>query len=195
MSRLKPLKPEEMNAEQLKYHEMIMARPIFKDLAKNSPLEGPYDAWVRSPDLMQSLLPYARYVREGGVLEARLVELAIITVGRVWSAEFEFAAHAVYAVKAGIDPEIVEAIDRNEIPEFEKDDEAAVYRFAKELTSMYRVEDETYQAALEQIGEQGVVELIALMGLYVMVCMSLNAFEVPLMDGMKKPFAGKGGVG
>ena len=195
MSRLKPLKPEEMNAEQLKYHEMIMARPIFKDLAKNSPLEGPYDAWVRSPDLMQSLLPYARYVREGGVLEARLVELAIITVGRVWSAEFEFAAHAVYAVKAGIDPEIVEAIERNEIPEFEKDDEAAVYRFAKELTSMYRVEDETYRAALEQIGEQGVVELIALMGLYVMVCMTLNAFEVPLMEGMKKPFAGKGGVG
>jgi len=195
MSRLKPLKPEEMNAEQLKYHEMIMARPIFKDLAKNSPLKGPYDAWVRSPDLMQSLLPYARYVREGGVLEARLVELAIITVGRVWSAEFEFAAHAVYAVKAGIDPEIVEAIDRNEMPEFEKDDEAAIYRFAKELTSMNRVENETYRAALEQIGEQGLVELIALMGLYVMVCMTLNAFEVPLMDGMKKPFAGKGGVG
>jgi 4-carboxymuconolactone decarboxylase len=141
---------------------------------------------------MQSLLPYAHYVREGGVLEARLVEMAIITVGRVWSAEFEFAVHAQYAVKAGIDPEIVEAIRRNEIPRFEKDDEAAVYQFAKELTSTYRVEDETYQTALEQIGEQGVVELIALTGLYVMVCMTLNAFEVPLMEGMKKPFPDEG---
>lgn len=194
MSRLRPLKPEEMNEEQLKYHELIMARPIFRDLAKNSPLEGPYNAWIRSPDLMQSLLPYARYVREGGVLDARLVELAIITVGRVWSAEFEFAAHAVYAVKAGIDRRIVEAIRRNEMPEFERDDEAAVYRFAKELTSEYRAEDETYQTAIEQIGEQGLIELIALMGFYVMVCMTLNAFEVPLMEGMKKPFAGKAGV-
>jgi hypothetical protein len=36
------------------------------------------------------------------------------------------------------------------------------------------------------------VELIGLMGLYVMVCMTLNAFEVPLMEGMEKPFAGDG---
>ncbi len=188
MSRLKLLKPEEMTEEQRKYHELILMRPIFKDLPKDSPLEGPYNAWVRSPEMMQAVLPYAQYVRDNGVLEARLVELALITVGRVWEAEFEFAAHAVFAVKAGIDPEIVEAINRNEKPEFDKEDEAAVYRFAGELTSEYRVGDETYQAALEQIGEQGLVELIGLMGLYVMVCMTLNAFEVPIMAGMKKPF-------
>lgn len=191
MSRLKPLKPEEMNEEQLQYHELLLTRPIFKDLPKDSPLEGPYNAWLRSPELMQSLLPYAQYVREGGVLEARLVELAIITVGRIWSAQFEFAVHEQYARKAGIDPETVEAIRRNETPEFEKEDEAAVYRFAKELTSNYRVDDETYQAAVEQIGERGLVELIALMGMYVMVCMTLNAFEVPLMEGMKPPFPGE----
>jgi len=189
MSRLKSLEPKEMNAEQLKYHERVMARPIFKNLAKNAPLEGPYNAWIRSPALMRSLWPLAQYLREDGILDARLVELAIITVGRVWSAEFEFAAHALYAVKAGIDPGIVEAISRNEPPEFEKDDEAAVYQFARELTAGYRVEDKTYQAATEQIGEQGLVELIGLMGLYVMVCMTLNAFEVPLMEGMENPFA------
>ena len=188
MSRLRPLKPEEMNEEQLKYHELIMARPIFRNLAKNAPLEGPYDAWIRSPGLIHSLWPLAQYLREDGVLAPRLVELAIITVGRVWSAEFEFAAHASYAIKAGIDPQIVEAIRRNERPEFERDDEVAVYRFSRELTSGYRVKDETYQTAREQIGEQGLVELIGLMGLYVMVCMTLNAFEVPLMEGMEKPF-------
>lgn len=192
MTRLKLLKPEEMSEEQRKYHELILTRPIFKDLPKDSPLEGPYNAWIRSPELLQSLLPYALYVREQGVLDARLVEMAIITVGRIWSAEFEFAVHAQYALKAGIDEEVVEAMRRDEEPVFKKDDEAAVYRFTKELTSSYRVGDETYQAAIEQIGEQGVVELIALMGLYVMVCMTLNAFEVPLMKGMKKPFPDKG---
>jgi len=171
---------------------MIMARPIFKNLPEDSPLEGPYNAWVRSPGLIRSLLPFLQYVREDGVLDARLVELAIITVGRVWSAEFEFAAHALNAVKAGIDRRIVEAIRCHEEPEFEKDDEAAVYRFAKELTSECRVEDKTYQGTIEQIGEQGLVELIALMGLYVMVCMTLNTFEVPLIEGMKKPFSDKG---
>lgn len=192
MSRLRLLKPEEMNAEQLKYHELIMARPLFKNLPRDAPLEGPYDALIRSPALLRSLIPFSQYVREEGVLEARLVELAIITVGRVWSSEFEFAAHAPSAVRAGIDPGIVEAIRRSERPEFEKDDEAAVYRFAEELTSRRWAEDKTYQAVVEQIGEQGLVELIGLMGLYGMVCMILNTFEVPVMEGMKRPFARTG---
>jgi 4-carboxymuconolactone decarboxylase len=191
MSRLKPLKPEDMNPEQLKYHEVIMDRPVFKGLPKNTPLAGPYNAWIRSPALIRAMMPFSQYVREEGILETRLVELAIITVGRVWSSVFEFAAHAPNAVKAGIHPEVVAAIRRNEEPRFEKDDEAAVYSFAKELAKNFQVEDETYRKVVEQIGEQGLVELIGLMGFYVMVCMTLNTFEVPVSLGLENPFTEK----
>lgn len=189
MSRLKPLLPSEMTEDQLKYHEIIMQRPIFKDYPKSAPLEGPYNPWVRSPKFARSMTEMSTYVREDGILEERLVELAIVTVGRVWSAEFEFAAHSPRAVKAGISQAAVDAISRNEEPQFEKVDETAVYNFALNLTKNCRVDDATYQAAVEQIGEQGVVELIGLMGFYVMVCMTLNTFEVQLIDGMENPFS------
>ena len=188
MSRLRPLPPGEMNEDQLKYHEIIMQRPIFKNLPKTAPLEGPYNPWVRSPIFARSMADFSQYVREDGILENRLVELAIITVGRVWSAEFEFAAHWPRAVEAGISQAAVDAISRNQEPQFEKDDEKAIYDFSKNLTQNCRVDDGIYQAAVEQIGEQGVVELIGLMGFYVMVCMTLNTFEVPLIEGMENPF-------
>jgi 4-carboxymuconolactone decarboxylase len=188
MSRLKPLLPREMDEEQLKYHDIIMKRPIFKNSPKDAPLEGPYNPWVRSPAFAASMVPFSQYVREDGILENRLVELAIITVGRVWAAEFEFGAHAPMAVKAGISKETVAAISRNETPTFEKKDEKAVFEFTKQLTQTCRVDDGTYQAAIDHIGEQGVVELIGLMGFYVMVCMTLNTFQVPLIEGMRKPF-------
>ena len=180
-----------MDEEQLKYHEIIMQRPIFKNYPKDSPLEGPYNPWVRSPAFARSMTRFSQYVREDGILEDRLVELAIITVGRVWLAEFEFAAHAPRAVKAGISREAVDAISRNEIPVFDQQDEKAVYEFTKKLTENCRVDDQTYQAVVEHIGEQGVVELIGLMGFYVMVCMTLNTFEVQLIEGMETPFPGK----
>ena len=188
MSRLKHLSPSEMTEDQLKYHEIIMQRPIFKNYPKTAPLEGPYNPWVRSPSFARSMSEFSQYVREDGILEDRLVELAIITVGRVWSAEFEFAAHAPRAVKAGISQQAVDAISRNQNPQFDKSDETAVYNFARNLTQNHRVDEPTYQAAVEQIGEQGVVELIGLMGFYVMVCMTLNTFEVQLIEGMEKPF-------
>jgi len=191
MSRLRPLPPKEMTEEQLKYHEIIMKRPIFKNYPKDAPLEGPYNPWVRSPAFAGATAQFSQYVRIDGILEDRLVELAIITVGRVWSAQFEFAAHAPRAVTAGISQEAVDDINRNENPTFEKDDEKAVYNFARELTETCRVGDQTYQEAIDQIGEQGVVELIGLMGYYVMVCMTLNTFEVQLIEGMDKPFPDK----
>lgn len=55
-----------------------MARPIFINLAKNLPLEGPRNARIRSPGLTGSLLPFAEYLWDDGILQARHVELAII---------------------------------------------------------------------------------------------------------------------
>ena len=45
-----------------------------------------------------------------------------------------------------------------------------------------------YQRAVEGFGEQGLVEMIATIGYYTMVAMTLNAFEVQA-PGDTQPFA------
>ena len=164
MARLEALSLEEMTLEQKAYYEQIMSRPNFQDLPAGTPLGGPFAAWVKSPDLAASFESFASYVRTQSKIENRLRELAIITVGRIWSAEVEFAAHSALAVRAGIGEEIVEAIRHRQEPSFENNDEAAVCRFAQALTSTYEVDDETYQTVAQALGEQALVELIGLMG-------------------------------
>lgn len=102
-------------------------------------------------------------------MEGRLVELAIITVGRVWSAEFEFAVHAPNAVKAGIDRGTVESIRRNETPEFVRDDEAAVYLFAKFLgdRSLTPQQIRFVEMVIDQLTARGVMDASAL---YIVLC-------------------------
>ena len=66
-------------------------------------------------------------------------------------------------------------------------DEAVVYDFCDELRATRRVSDATLAAAVDLLGEQGVIDLIGVSGYYVAVSMTLNVAEVPLPDGLEPP--------
>lgn len=191
MSRLKPLAPADMTPDQKQYYDSIMNRPNNKAIPADTPLGGPFHAWQRSPAFAEKLGVWEQYLRKDGLLETRLLELATIVVGRIWSAEIVFASHGPAAVAAGVDPEIVEAIRRRETPVFEKADEAAVYHFTDQLTRTCEVDDAVYGDALDVLGEAGLVELVGLAGLYVTASMTLNAFRIPVRPGMKRPYPDK----
>jgi 4-carboxymuconolactone decarboxylase len=191
LSRLKPLAQGDMTPAQKAYYNSIMGRPNNKDIPADTPLGGPFHAWQRSPAFAEKLGVWEQYLRKDGLLEPRLLELATIVVGRIWSAEIVFASHGPAAVAAGLDPDIVEAIRRREPPVFKKVDEAAVYHFTDQLTRTYEVDDDVYGDALELLGEAGLVELVGLAGLYVTASMTLNAFRIPVRPGMKRPYPDK----
>jgi 4-carboxymuconolactone decarboxylase len=191
MSRLTPLAPQDMTPAQKNYYDALMQRPNNKNQPAGVPLTGPFHAWQRSPEFAEKLGVWEQYLRKDGLLEPRLLELATITVGRIWSAEIVFGSHGPAAVVAGIDPEIVESIRRRETPVFEKSDEAAVYHFTHQLTQNYGVDDAVYADALDALGEAALVELIGLAGLYVTASMTLNAFRIPVRAGMKRPYPDK----
>lgn len=69
------------------------------------------------------------------------------------------------------------------------DAEKVVYGFGREFLDTKRVSDARYAAVAEHIGVLGVVELVHTMGHYHNVCMTLNAFNVPLPEGVELPFA------
>ena len=67
-------------------------------------------------------------------------------------------------------------------------DEAIVYDFSTELRERHRVTDTTFERARLLLGERGVVDLMALMGYYDLVAMTLNVDRYPLPDGAQLPF-------
>src|SRR5205085_12648761 len=92
--------------------------------------------------------------------------------------------------KTGIADEIIEALAKSERPRFTKDDEAAVYEFCSELYATRRVSEATYEAARRHFGEQGVVELVGILGYYALVSMTLNVFGIEVPGGTTPPLAG-----
>ncbi len=201
MSRLEPLTRDRMDEEQRATFDSIVesrsrvpkrGEGVYEPMQPRpeGPLGGPFDPWLRSPRVADRLVAIGGALRFQTSLPARLIELAILVTARAYTAQYEWYAHERFAHRAGIEPEIIDAIKRGEAPSFEKEDDAAVYAFATELHAVRRVSDAIYARAREQIGERGVVELTALLGYYALVSMTLNTFEVELPSGAEPPLEG-----
>ena len=57
-------------------------------------------------------------------------------------------------------------------------DEATVYDFATQLHRQHQVSDAVYKDAVARFGEQGVTDLVAVLGYYDLVSMTLNVAQV-----------------
>ncbi len=146
-------------------------------------LIGPFNAFVHAPGVGRHLSRLGGRLRFRTSIERRLSELAIITVGAHWKAEFEWWAHARMAREQGVPDLVIEAIGRGEEPAFEADDERVVYAVARQVTETGQLDQPGYDAASRLLGDEGMVELVALCGYYTLVSYLLNAFAVPLPPG------------
>ena len=182
MTRTPEIVYAELDADQRRVYDAIVAGP-------RGQVQGPLKVWLQSADLADRAQALGAFCRFGTSLPPRLSELAIITMGAHWRAGFEWFAHAPLAIKAGIDPDAVEAIRTGKAPKFAQPDEAAVHAFAHELLTTREVSDATYQEALARLGKKGVVELTGILGYYGLSSMTIKAFEVPLPAGTQDPFS------
>jgi 4-carboxymuconolactone decarboxylase len=172
---------EKMTAAQRTVAEAIMSGPRQR-------MSGPFNAWLRSPELADRLQKVGEYVRFNSSLDKRLNEMAIIMTAQFWGAQYEWYAHAPLAIKAGLDPDIVTAIGAGRKPDRMKDDEAVVWEFVTQLRRDHSVDDAIYARAVEKFGENGVVDLIAVNGYYDVVSMTLNVAHVAPPKDAELPF-------
>lgn len=177
-----PASREELDEAQRAVWDRIVAGP-------RGQVVGPLRAAIHNAELATHWSALGEALRFNTSLPKRLSELAICVTGRRWSSQVEWWVHARVAAEAGIAPAILEAIRQGLPPAFADATEALVYDFARALQQDGRVPDATYQAAREEFGVRGVVELTALIGYYTMVSMTLNAHGVPLPDGEAEPLA------
>jgi 4-carboxymuconolactone decarboxylase len=175
--RIRELSRDELSPEQVRVHDEIAAGPRGR-------VPGPLAVWLHSATLADRAQKLGQFCRYDSSLEPRLSELAILVTGRYWGAEYEWWAHKRIGLEAGLDPAIVEAIRERRLPAFEKRDERVVYEFASQLHRDKRVSDATYAEAVEVLGELSVVDLVGVCGYYTLISMTLNAFRVPLPEGV-----------
>ena len=143
-------------------------------------VRGPFAAMLRSPEVMLRAKAMGDYVRFKTTIPARLNELAIIITARQWTQNYEWQAHRPLAEKAGLRPEITQAIADGRRPIGMAEYEEIVYEFSMELHANKSVSDATYKRALEKFGEQGIIDLTAANAYYTFNAMMLNVARTAL---------------
>ncbi len=150
-------------------------------------LSSPFNIWNRRPELADRLQKVGEYVRFRSSLPARLNEFAILITARRWNAQYEWFAHHRLAMAGGLDPAIAEDVRLGRVPANMKADEQVVYDFTTELYDHHGVSDATYKRAVDAFGEQGVADLVAVNGYYVLVAMTVNVDRTPIPNDGPRP--------
>lgn len=182
--RLGVIPPEKMNDAQKK------AAAEFAE-GRGYAVRGPFAALIRSPEVMLRAKAMGDYLRFKTTIPAKLNELAICVTARQWGQSYEWHAHAPLAIKAGLNPEILDAVKEGRRPKTIDADEELVIDFSTELHQNKSVSDATYARAVTRFGEQGVIDLTAVNGYYTFIAMTLNVARTQLPAGATpqvKPF-------
>jgi len=180
MSRLPRLRYDDLGPDGQQVWDGVVGSRGGQLVDADGGLVGPFNAFVHAPDVGRRLSALGATLRFGTSIERRLSEVAIITVGARWKAEFEWYAHSRMAREHGVPDAVVDAIGRGEDPPFTDDGERTVYAVARQLTGNGRLDAGAYDAARQLLGDAGLVELVSLCGYYTLISYLLNAFEVPL---------------
>ena len=124
--------------------------------------------------LLSDLVEHLRYRTS---LSDAETELAICTAARAANADFIWNAHVRLGLKAGTREEAIHAVDTHGPLDGLTADEALIIGFGRELLEAPRVSDKTFDAVRARYGENGLMELTAVMSVYMM-----NASILRVMD-------------
>jgi 4-carboxymuconolactone decarboxylase len=182
VSRLRDLRRDELDPAGQDVWDKVVGTRGQELVNSSGALVGPFNAFLHAPEIGRRLSSLGAALRFGTSIERRLTEIAIITVGSHWKAEFEWWAHARMAIEHGVTQAVVDAIGAGDDPPFARDDERVVYTVARELTENGQLSQVTYGRAHGILADAGMVELVSLCGYYTLISYLLNAFAVPIPD-------------
>jgi 4-carboxymuconolactone decarboxylase len=170
MSRIPELNRADLDADgQVLYDEILRAR---------GSIAGPFRVWLYSPEFTRRATRLGEFLRYHTSLPPRLSELAILITARMQKSEVEWAIHEPLARKAGLPENVIEALRKDEKPNFASAEEEAIYDYCEQLHRMHTADEATFRRLVDIVGHRAVVEITGITGYYTMVAMTLNAFGV-----------------
>ena len=176
MSRMLEIPSEKLTAIQRQILAERAAGPI-------ATVGGPAVPLIRSPELMRHLQKVGEHLRTHSAIGLRLHAIAILMTARHWTQQYVWDYWHPVASKAGVTPIITRAIAEGRRPESMASDEEVLYDFLSELFANQCVSDRTYERAIAQFGEQGVVDAVAAVGHFSSLSMIMNVVRTDLPEG------------
>ncbi len=168
--RIQPLTLENCNEDQAKMltQQQIRGKPanIFLTMANHE-------------KLAKRWLVFGNHILSKSTLNPREREIAILRIGWLCQAGYEWGQHVVIGKAAGMSEEDIDNIKAGADAGWSKH-EALIIKATDELHSDAFVSDETWVGLKETYSDQQMMDLVFTVGQYNMVSMALNSFGVQL---------------
>lgn len=152
----------------------------FETESADGALIGPWNASLHHPGVGKASWDLTKAINALAALAPNVKEVAILVVGGHYRAAYEIYAHAATARQAGMSLERISALVANIKPNDLNKDEGVAFDLAYALCRGGPLPEPTYRLAVAAFGELGASQLIYLVGLYSLISMTLNGFDIPV---------------
>lgn len=139
---------------------------------------------AKHPRLLKRFNLLGGLLLSNGVLPPRSRELVILRVAVRTGSDYEFGQHRRIGSEHGITDEELARVQEADLTNWPTGD-GILLEFTDELVAMHRVCERTWAAAEELFNEVELIELVILVGFYVMTAGFLNTVQVELEPGVQ----------
>jgi len=141
------------------------------------PTTGPVSVSLYSPRIAQPWSDLNGFLRYNGDLSERHTEVAICVAAWEIEQQYEYSAHEPAALRFGAPQAVIDTIKYDKEPVGLSPEETIIIRLGRQLMREHKVDSDIYAEAVRLFGRKGVVELVTVMGDYVMVGMVLTTID------------------
>jgi len=175
LTRLSPLKRDDLNDEGKAIYDKIVG-------TGPAPTSGPVALSLYSPKIALVFNDLNGFLRYNGDLSPRFTEVAIVAATWEIQQQYEYSAHEPAALRYGAPQAVIDTIKFNREPVGLGPEETMIIKLSRAVMRDHKVSSEMYADAVKLFGRKGLVELVTVMGDYVMVGMVMTTIDQHLPD-------------
>jgi len=185
--RLPLIPPAELTPEQKALYDDMRKGVAsnfntFKAVREDGALMGPWNPWLHEPVIGKAIWDLTLAMTAGATLKDEVRQIAILAVGARFGSAYEIYAHIAVAEYEGMKPERLATLVADLKPGDLDPEESVAFDVAYALARGGVLPEPLYRLAVDTFGQHGANELFYLVGLYSLVSVTLNAFDVPVPE-------------
>jgi 4-carboxymuconolactone decarboxylase len=141
------------------------------------PTTGPVSMSLYSPKVALAFSDLNGFLRYNGDLSPRHTEVAILVAAWEIEQQYEWSAHEPAALRFGAPQAVIDTIKYDREPVGLSPEETTIIKVGRQIMREHKLDSDLYAEAVGHFGRKGLVELVTVMGDYVMVGMVLTAID------------------
>lgn len=162
-------------------HDQLPAN--VRTILESRPPRNVFRMLSHAPALMPGLMELTRAILYGARLDPVSRELAILRVGHLCGSHYEVSQHRKIALACGLPQAKIDGTSADPDPALYDQRELLVLRMAQEMVRNVKAPPELLAATVASFGHEQAMELMVIIGTYVLLAQVLETAEVELEEG------------